>query len=915
MKHLSLLLLSITITTNSTAQKGKSPIDSNSIYSWPYLSSQVFISNNGKYFAYNIENQPVNSTTLVLRSTTDSWNKRWPGAHPLVFAANNKQLIFTCSDTLYFFQTSTGKLQCIPNVSAIQQPRYQQGQWLAYKFKNGEDLLILQNLVTAKKWRFPAVIDYTFDNNGQALLLKTAAWEGNRHFIKLQYVSLPSGNITDIWTSADFPDQDLKITNYCIDESGSQGAFTTANLKAGQTANSIWYYKKGMEKAVLKANHQTADIQLGLLVDDQTLSFSEDGHYIFFNLKIPEIKSREIVGPENLDIWSYRDTILHSLQLLNPQTPSYRAVISTNSNKIIQLEKENEFVVATPPKGDFVVVLHRVQGDRFWLGINPANPAMPNTNYLLSLKDGTITPIKTAGFSLFTFSPDGKYLVYYDGTKDNADYYSYDLSTGKTINISSIIPRKTLAFNNEFYTGTSNIAPSGIAGWLQGGAGLLVYDNYDIWLLDPTGNNQPKNITNGYGRTNHTRLRLANEQDRFHKSVLHKKDASLLLTGFNVNTKYNGFYRKQVNRRGDPELLTMGPWTLCYEPGYQATATDHTFSHGMSPFKAVDTDTWVVQRQTSSEAPNYFLTTDFKNYKALTNLYPQQEYNWLTTELLTWKQLDGIMSQGILYKPENFDPKKQYPVLFNYYQQFSGRMYEYPEPAFMTTNINIPWFVSRGYLVFTPDIHFTVGKFGQSAYNTLVSAAQMLSRLPYVDAKHMGLNGHSAAGYSTNYLVTHTDIFAAALEGAGVSDIISSALQLGGDGRSRLAGSEYLHGGSLWEKRNDYLENSPILNADKVTTPLLIFHNKGDGAVPWEQAVELFVALRRLQKPVWMMQYNNNSHGVSGKDAIDFTIRVTQFFDHYLKGAPPPIWMTEGIPARLKGIKTGYELDTSGKVP
>ncbi len=81
------------------------------------------------------------------------------------------------------------------------------------------------------------------------------------------------------------------------------------------------------------------------------------------------------------------------------------------------------------------------------------------------------------------------------------------------------------------------------------------------------------------------------------------------------------------------------------------------------------------------------------------------------------------------------------------------------------------------------------------------------------------------------------------------------------------------------------------------------------------QSVEFFTGLRRLEKPVWMLQYDEGGHGVSGKDAVDWTIRMTQFFDYYLKGAAPPKWMTEGIPAKLKGIETGYELDNSGKKP
>jgi dipeptidyl aminopeptidase/acylaminoacyl peptidase len=275
------------------------------------------------------------------------------------------------------------------------------------------------------------------------------------------------------------------------------------------------------------------------------------------------------------------------------------------------------------------------------------------------------------------------------------------------------------------------------------------------------------------------------------------------------------------------------------------------------------------------------------------------------------------MSQGALYKPEDFDSTKKYPVLFNYYQQLAARVYQYPEPSFTQHNINIPWFVSRGYLVFTPDIYYKVGKPGEGEYNTLVGAAQYLATLPYVDGARMVINGHSTGGFETNYLVLHTNVFAAALAGAGGADEVSCALQLSGirgtNRGSRLGAHEPKHQSLPWLDPKNWLDYSPIMHVDKVITPLLLMHNMDDTAVPWEQSVEFFLGLRRENKKVWMLQYDGGGHTVPyGRDAIDFTKRITQFFDHYLKGAPPPRWMTQGRPASLKGIDDRFELDYKG---
>jgi len=393
----------------------------------------------------------------------------------------------------------------------------------------------------------------------------------------------------------------------------------------------------------------------------------------------------------------------------------------------------------------------------------------------------------------------------------------------------------------------------------------------------------------------------------------------LLLTAFDTINKQNGFFRTKLSDKSqDPQLLALKPCHI-YTTVTQSPGGDFD---NFLPLKARDANKWLVMQETETDAPNFFLTKDFKTYTRLTNLQPQQHYNWLTSELISWQQLDSTYTQGLLYKPENFDSTKKYPLIFYYYESMSNNKYGYPAAAFTGAGINIPWFVSRGYLVITPDIQYTIGEIGESVCNSIVSAARYAARLPWVDSTKMAITGHSFGGYETNYLVTHTNIFAAAASAAGMADLISAYGSLGSPlwGATSLQGvffefGQFRMGSTLWQKPELYIKNSPVFNIDKVTTPLLIMHNKADALVPWAQAIELFTGLRRLQKKVWMLQYDNGAHGVHGREAIDFTVRITQFFDHYLKETPPPKWMTAGIPAKLKGIYTGYELDTSGTEP
>jgi dipeptidyl aminopeptidase/acylaminoacyl peptidase len=364
-----------------------------------------------------------------------------------------------------------------------------------------------------------------------------------------------------------------------------------------------------------------------------------------------------------------------------------------------------------------------------------------------------------------------------------------------------------------------------------------------------------------------------------------------------------------LGKKDAPELLSMAP---CYMEGLNSNYYVNTLG------KAKAANVWVVKRENATMAPNYFVSYDLKTFTQLTNLVPQRRYNWLTAELHSFKQLDGTISQGVLYKPENFDPAKKYPLIISFYSNLSDRLHKYPAANYMNrpSIFDEPaWMVSHGYLIFIPDIYFIKDQWGPSTVNTIDGAARYLRQLPYVDGAHMGAVGHSNSGRFGYYLLTHSKSFAAMSIGAGAANIINVALSLEKDQKSRLSWGEiesYPTGlGHLWQNKNAWLDHTSVLHADKVESPLLLFHCKKDGA-PVEQAVQMFAALRRLEKKCWWLQYDNGDHIVGNDDARDWTIRYTQFFDHYLKGAPPPLWMTRGIPAAMKGIEAGYELDPQG---
>ena len=957
--------------THPALSKGdKSILDFDAIENWMKVGpdEDLSISQDGKYFSYTMQHGLWRSKrdTVIVQSADNSWRRSFAGANPGFFSGDSKQYIFQDKEVLCFLQVGSDQLRCVKAIASYQQPNNSKGEWLAYQLKSSDATLVLEHLSTGTEKRFNGIAGYSFDNSGEwlacqlsneakelliynlaanktqtfqsvadysfsaggkALVLKTTTKTNNGTITAMQYVSLPEGAMQTIWSTAD---SNINVSSYGLDGNGKQVLFMLQEALPGKTHqpnHSIWYYRAGMDKAVLRVNNQTEGINPGLSILGVS-TFTNNGRYIQFSLQ-PQLNLLQSgADAAQVDVWSYKDSILQSTQpYLLKQNKTYRAVINLETGKVIQLENEYEKMHITV-NGDFALIIRSgktIHGDRFW-----EKDYRKDSNWVVSLKDGSrqLLPTRGGGFMpTLWFSPGGKYLVYFD-LERQCHYFSYNLHTGQVVNISAGIPAWQLAKEDHLLRpwlqpdkASKPPFPAGLAAWLENEEGLLVYDNYDIWQLDLTGKKPAVNVTNGHGRTHKILFSLMGKDRGPYATnqVLAEKD-TVLLRAFNTQNKYSGFYRKALGTAGNPALLSIGPYF------FQAFEGRSAFVDGMLPLKATNAQTWIVKRQTATEAPNFFITSDFKNYTPLTNLQPQKGYNWLTTELHSFKQLDGTLSQGVLYKPENFDPVQKYPVIIAFYSNRADQPYQYPTPEYvMMPDISShpAWMVSHGYLVFTPDIYFTRGQWGPSTMNTIDGAARYLSQLPFVDAKRLGACGHSNSGRFGYYLLTHSKSFAAMSLGSGFggTNVLSLALSITAPDRPGKESSslEWAESGALgsglgnlWQNKQSWLDHTAVLNADKTTSPLLLFHNKPD-TDDVMQAVQLFISLRRLGKKTWWLQYDESHHiTIPFRDSKDFTIRYTQFFDHYLKGAPPPRWMTEGIPAGLKGIESRFELDQAG---
>ena len=489
-----------------------------------------------------------------------------------------------------------------------------------------------------------------------------------------------------------------------------------------------------------------------------------------------------------------------------------------------------------------------------------------------------------------SISPHGKYFIWYE-TADSS-WYAKSLATDQTASLTKSI---SVNFYNELHDSPSDPWPYGIAGWIGKDDYVLISDRYDFWKIDPSGKQKPVNLTNGYGRKNDITFRYV-RLDREEETIDPKE--SMLLSAFHEFNKQSGFYKLDPQKASDPQRIIMDNYS--FRINAKARNEDHI----------------IFQKEDFTIYPDlWFGDLNFTHPGRISGTNPQQkDYLWGTAELVEWVSFDQQRLQGILYKPENFDPGKKYPMIVYFYERSSNGIYRHSIPSPSRSTINRSYCTSNGYLVFVPDIPYTIGYPGESAYNAVVSGTMaMINQYDFIDKDRIGLNGQSWGGYQIAYLVTRTNLFRCAFSGAPVSNMTSAYGGIRwGSGMSRMFQYEQTQsriGGTLWEKPIHYIQNSPLFFVPKIETPLLIMHNDDDGAVPWYQGIEFFVALRRLSKPAWMLTYNEEAHNLTKwPNRKDLSVRMYQFYDHYLKDEPAPEWMLKGIPAVDKGKKDGYKL-------
>ncbi|MEM7367127.1 MAG: prolyl oligopeptidase family serine peptidase [Bacteroidota bacterium] len=816
-------------------------------------------------------------------------------------------------DSLGVWVTASRKITKIPELTSVKVPT-KGGHWLAYltetkepsdsteldrKDKSSSEkkkkdasktrTLVLWNPVEELKQEIEQVESYQISENGKWIgWMRTSGDSTDSVAVELFDTEQQSRQV--LFEGAG------RAKRLVFDQAETQASFILTQDTSKTKVYSLWYWRSGATAAEEVVHMgSTAMLEDWAVSEHGKTGFSENGERLYFGtapMPLPESEDSVLENEQpKLDVWNWQDPRLQpqqSVELKKDEKKTYRAVWHVATQKMVQLANEQIPRVDSLMKGNANIAMG-IDNQAYLKQRSWEWPAYRDV-YAVNVESGEAQKVLEQVQYANRLSPGGNYVYWYDPI--GQDWYT---NTNDGNNKRNLTASLEVELFNIFHNTPMEAYSYPLVGWTEGDAHMLISDHYDLWKLDPSGKEKPQNLTKGFGRKNKIRFRY----QRLNTESPFVEPESILLLGMQEVTKEMGVYTVNLTGKKKPELLMNS-------------------AHAYRSFvKAKEADKIMWRRETFSDYPELYVSDrSFKEIRQISHTNPQQkDYWWGNVKMVNWTSYDGSELAGRLYTPENLDPGKKYPMIVYFYERSSDGIHRYSMPSPSRSIVYPSIYASNGYVIFIPDIVYKTGQPGLDAYNAVMSGTDhVLQEYTFLDSTRMGLQGHSWGGYQIAHIVTQTNRYAAAMAGAPVSNMTSA---YGGirwsTGLSRMFQYEETQsrlGTTLWEDPERYLKNSPLFYVPQIETPVLMMHNDKDGAVPWYQGIEFFVALRRLAKPVWMLVYNGEGHNLRGwANRKDLSIRMMQYFDHFLKKRPMPVWMSKGIPTIDKGKKLGYELE------
>ncbi len=817
-------------------------------------------------------------------------------------------------DTLHVQRLTDGERREIPRGSSA---RFSDdGRWIAYEIAapwdedNGEDRVGLMNLDSGERWGWTGPGNFGFSPGSSHFWLKKRTGDEDADGSDLVLRNLAAGYDELIGGVDEYGwNETGSLLAYTVDAADGDGnglylldAATGARRALDNSTDryaQLAWSENGSALAVLRGSTPDdhterqndvvvvrnpgvsgPDVRVisspdGLAADHVIseragLDWSDNADILFLGTRAQE----ETVDdwPDNglpladVNIWHWDDDRIQAQQQRSLNRDRGRtdlAALHLADDRLVQLETADERVAEITPEGRFAVTR---DGSAYLSDWRPAYGDF----FRVDVRTGEKVPVLEAHLRTLSLSPDGAHWLYWK----EGDVWVYELAEDAHTNLTA---SADVDFTDAEYDNFGEHPPYGVEGWAADGEGVVLAHRHDLWL-QPLDGSPAQMLTAGVGSNNAMRLRVVRTDPDAEWIDL---DEPVLLSAFGERTKDEGWYR--LDGDGPPTRLTLEP---------------AAFSN---PQKADDADVFLYTRQTFRDFPDLYISgPDLRDRERITEANPQQsEYLWGDRILFDYELADGTPLQGILAVPETRAEGERLPMIVRFYEKMSDQLHSYPTPVHRHSP-NFAGYVSNGYMIMQPDVHFRVGSSHTDMLEALEAATQKVIDMGYADPDAVGLSGHSYSGGGGAFIATRSDMFAAVAHGAAPINLVSEFNQLFvGSGQNNHRYDIYGQGRYGTDPYADfdlYWEQSPISGVEDMNTPVLYLHGEADPTVNWEQGLEWYNALRFLGKPIIWLSYPDEGHGLSKlENRVDFQYRLRQFFAHHLTGEPAPSWMTDGV--------------------
>jgi dipeptidyl aminopeptidase/acylaminoacyl peptidase len=858
---------------------------------WSRITNTA-ISPNGMYMTYTYKpNKSDTATFFVHEIEGDTVYSTW-NAKTVNFSNDSKWLAFLVepseteakalkkekkpvSNSLFLYNLSSQEVDTIEDVQDYQFS--EASNYLAIKkTKSNPDAkhsgtdLIVKDLINGATLNIGNVSGYNFNKPGMLLayLIDADGDNGNGIYIN----DLDNHRTWALHTGQD------TYSQLSWNEQGDRLAALFGGIPKGKVQYNntlLWVsgLKAGMNnlgQPMTFVSEKTSDYPANHVISEYyTPQWNDAGTQLFIGIKEQqdELKKEDELEA-NVDVWHWKDEVVQSRQINTAnqdRKATFLSVLNLDNKGFVRLETKDMSEVRNNDKSPWVVAsvdtAYRTKRNM---------PSGYADLYRINTQSGATSLISEKVYHDMGISPMGDYAVY---SRDGA-VMLYDLESGKTTNITE---RAGVSFEDKDFDVPVEKPTYGIGGWSGDGNWVMINNQYDIYAFSLK-TEEVVNLTQGIGNEEEIRFRLVQLDPE--ADTLNIKDP-MLLSAYGEWTKKSGFYEVSFGKK--PKALRYADKMLG------------------RPTKAKDANVVIYTEQTFEEFPDYWVTNlSFKKPKKITNANPQiSEFKWGQRVLVDYTDKRGNKLQGTLALPADYKKGEKYPMIIYFYQKLSQQHHSFSMPTY-DDRPHMSTYASNGYLVLMPDITYDEGKPGSSALDDITSSAQKVIDLGYADPERIGLQGHSWGGYQSSFILTQTDMFACVVTGAPLTNLISmynvEYKRTGNLNGPILEWSQGRMGVSPWDNMELYRSQSPIHQAQNISTPFLILHGTADGAVDWLQGLEYYTTARRLGKEVILLSYPDEPHHLQKEaNQKDFQIRMKQYFDYYLKDVPPPVWIKEGV--------------------